>query len=60
MTEILSTLTAVVPVVVTSAIAVLAVIAPLTNSDIDNKVLDGLRWLEARILGVLFPTLRSK
>lgn len=59
MTDILSKLATIVPVVVTSAIALLAVIAPLTKSDIDNKALDFLRFVEDKILSVLFPTLKN-
>lgn len=57
MTEILSVLKDVVPVVVTSVIAILAVIAPLTKSDYDNKALDFLRFVEEKFLSILFPGL---
>lgn len=55
MTEILSLLATIVPPVVTALILVLAVIAPLTKSEYDNKALAALRWFEAAILKVLFP-----
>jgi hypothetical protein len=57
MTDILAFVTAVVPVIVTSAIAILAVIAPLTKSDYDNKALDALRFVEDKILSIFFPSL---
>lgn len=60
MSGILSTLAAVVPVVVTSIIAILAVIAPLTQSDIDNKLLDFLRFVEDKFLSILFPGLAKQ
>jgi len=59
MSEILEYVTKILPVVVTSAIAVLAVIAPLTKSDADNKVLAVLRWIEDTILSLLFPSLKN-
>jgi hypothetical protein len=52
-------ITKILPVVVTSAVALLAVIAPLTKSDIDNKFLDVLRFIEDKLLSVLFPSLKN-
>lgn len=57
MSEIITKLATIIPVVVTSAIALLAVIAPLTKSDYDNKALDILRFIEDKILSVLFPSI---
>jgi hypothetical protein len=57
MTDILSKLAAILPVAVTSVIALLAVIAPLTKSDYDNKALDFLRYIEDKFLSILFPGL---
>jgi hypothetical protein len=55
----LDTLMKILPVVVTSAIALLAVIAPLTKSNIDNTALDVLRFIEDKLLSVLFPSLKN-
>lgn len=57
MTNVIDFLSKVLPITVTSLVAVLAVIAPLTKSDYDNKALDGLRWFEDKILSILFPGL---
>lgn len=59
MTEILEYVTKILPVAVTSIIALLAVIAPLTKSEADNKVLDVLRFIEDKLLRVLFPSLKN-
>lgn len=58
MSEILEYVTKILPVVITAAITVLAVIAPLTKSSADNKVLDFLRFVEDKILSILFPSLK--
>lgn len=60
MSEIFDILTKTVPLIVTFAVAFLAVIAPITKSDIDNKVLDVLRYIEDKILSVLFPSLKNQ
>lgn len=59
MTDVLAALKEYVPVIVTAAIAALAVIAPITKSDADNKVLDVLRFIEDKLLAIFFPTLRN-
>lgn len=59
MTKILEYVATILPVAVTAAIALLAVIAPLTKSTADNKVLDVLRWIEEKLLSVLFPSLKN-
>jgi len=41
------------PYVVSALIAALAVIAPITSSDLDNKVLAALRWFEDVVVSVL-------
>lgn len=35
------------------AIALLAVMAPVTASDWDNKLLDALRWVEGKLMGLV-------
>lgn len=40
---------------VTAAVAALAVIAPVTKTEADNKVLAALRFVESMILKVLLP-----
>jgi len=41
------------PYVVSALIAALAVIAPITSSDLDNKALAALRWFEDVVVSVL-------
>lgn len=59
MSEILEYVAKILPVAVTSVIALLAVIAPLTKSEADNKVLDVLRFIEDKLLSILFPSLKN-
>lgn len=59
MMDIITKLAGIVPAIVTGLIVILAAIAPLTKSDADNKVLDVLRWVEDKILSVLFPSLKN-
>lgn len=59
MLDILTKLAGIVPAIVTGLIVILAAISPLTSSDIDNKVLDVLRWIEDKLLSVLFPSLKN-
>jgi hypothetical protein len=40
---------------VTAAVAFLAVVAPITRTDLDNKLLEALRWLETVALKTLLP-----
>jgi hypothetical protein len=42
-------------IVIACLIAVLNIIAPLTKSDLDNKALDFLRWLESTVLRMILP-----
>ncbi len=44
----------------TAIIAALAIIAPLTNSDMDNKVLDALRYAEDKIINLILPAIGKK
>lgn len=53
------TLLKIVPAVVSGAVVILAAIAPLTKSNIDNKALDILRFVEDKLLSVLFPSLKN-
>lgn len=41
--------------VVAGCVGVLAVVAPLTKTDKDNKFLDALRWLEGLLAKVVVP-----
>lgn len=59
MSEIIEYVTKILPVAITAAITLLAVIAPLTKSTADNKVLDVLRFIEDKLLTVLFPSLKN-
>lgn len=59
MSEILEYISKILPVAVTAAITLLAVIAPLTKSTADNKVLDILRFIEDKLLSLLFPSLKN-
>lgn len=59
MFDILTKLTGILPAIVTGLIVILAAIAPLTKSDADNKVLDVLRWIEDKVLSILFPSLKN-
>ena len=36
-----------------AAIALLAVMAPVTATDWDNKLLDALRWVEDKLMGLV-------
>lgn len=60
MSEILEYVTKILPVVIAAAVTVLAVIAPLTKSSIDNKALDVLRFIEDKILSLIFPSLKNE
>lgn len=40
---------------IAGAIVMLNIIAPLTKTDVDNKVLDALRWVEDKLLAVVLP-----
>lgn len=42
-------------IAIAGCVGVLAVIAPLTKTDKDNKVLDALRWLEGLLAKVVVP-----
>ena len=44
----------------TAIIAGLAIIAPLTSSDMDNKVLDALRWVEDKVINLVLPPIGKK
>jgi len=46
--------------VIAGLIVILNGIAPLTKSDLDNKILDGLRWFEDTVLKVLLPAQTPK
>lgn len=59
MTAILEIVGKILPVAVTAIIALLAVISPLTKTDYDNKALDVLRWIEDKLLSILFPSLKN-
>lgn len=59
MSKILEYVSQILPVAVTAIIALLAVISPLTKSNIDNKVLDFLRWVEDKLLKLVFPSLKN-
>lgn len=52
---LISILTTYVAPAVAILIAALAILAPLTRSELDNKVLAALRWFESTILKVLLP-----
>jgi hypothetical protein len=45
---------------ISGLILMLAAIAPLTKSDLDNKVLDALRWFEDTVIKLVFPSLAPK
>ena len=45
--------------VLTATIAFLAVIAPATKTDKDNKVLNALRWIETNLMGLLLSLLQK-
>jgi hypothetical protein len=43
------------PLTVTGLIIVLNLMAPLTKSELDNKLLVGLRWFQAKALAFVLP-----
>lgn len=45
------------PAVLTAVIGLLAVIAPITKSDYDNKAMDALKWLEDKLVTLVLPSL---
>lgn len=51
----ISTVLAIVGAALTSVIGLLAVIAPLTKSDKDDRLLRALRWVENALLKILLP-----
>lgn len=53
--EIIVTYAGYLTIVVTAAIAALAVIAPVTKTEADNKALAALRFVEGLLLKVLLP-----
>lgn len=55
MFETLKTALTLVGALTGAAIAFLAVLAPLTKSNIDNKLLDALRFVEDKLLGLVLP-----
>ncbi len=40
-------------------VALLKVVAPLTPTDVDNKVLKGLSWVVSKLSGVVTPKVKQ-
>jgi hypothetical protein len=55
MTTLVDILVLWVPLVVTGLVIALNLIAPLTKTEVDNKILAGLRWFQDKALALLLP-----